>query len=237
MFPLSAAHCFQNKNQIEVVPPEHVTAHLGKFNLSVFNEPGSKSSWVSEIIIHPDWKHEDQKFDADLAVVVLGEKVGLSEFIQPVTLPPQSDGDVTGRGTIAGWGQSKNSMEFNGKYEETPMELEMPVVKPMRCLTRFPRLAEIASERMFCAGYDSETKGACFGDSGAGFYVADSSSEQFQVIGIVSSSLLADHTCDVNKFSLYTNVGWFVDWIKDKMKETEEIQWKEDELRCRQLWG
>ena len=211
-----------------------MTAHLGKFNLSVLNEPGSKSSWVSQIIIHPDWKPQDQNFDADLAVVVLGKEVEFSEFIQPVSLPPQSENDVTGRGTIAGWGQSKHSIQFNGKYEELPMELEMPVVRGAKCYPRFPRLADIASERMFCAGYDSETKGACFGDSGAGFYVSNpSSAEQFQVIGIVSSSLVDNHTCDVNKFSLNTNLQWFVDWIKNKMKQTKEIVWTEVKLTCK----
>ena len=187
---------------------------------------------MSQIIIHPDWKSQDDKFDADLAVVVMGEEVEFSEFIQPVGLPSQSDADVTGCGIIAGWGQSKNSIEFRGKYEETPNELEMPVVNAAKCYPRFPGLAEIASERMFCAGYDSETKGACFGDSGGGFYASKSQSSQFIVEGIVSSSLVDNKTCDVNKFSLYTSVGWFVDWIEDKMKETEEIQWTEVELAC-----
>ena len=229
-----AAHCFQNKGQPEVVPSQHVTAHVGKFNLNVISEPGSKSSWVSEIIIHPDWKPQDEKFDADLAVVVLGEEIQFTEFIQSVSLPQQSEDDVNGSGTIVGWGQSSNAPESYESFEETPMELEMPVLRASHCYPRFPDLARIASARMFCAGYDTETKGACLGDSGGGFYALHSTqSSRFLVKGIVSSSLLDNYrNCDVNKFSLYTNVARFVNWIGRKMKETKEISWTEVKLDC-----
>ena len=198
-----------------------MTAHLGKFNLSVFNEPGSQSSWVSQIIIHHDWKPDYQKFDADIAVVVLGEELEFTEFIKPISLPSQTEDNIIESGAILGW------------MKETPIELDMPVVEINKCYPRFPRLADRDYPHMFCAGYDSENNNAGPDSLSAGFYASESSSSPLiSVEGIVSSSIVANQTCDVNKYSLYTTVGMFVDWIKDKMKETKENQRAEVKLKC-----
>lgn len=78
-----AAHAFQGKEETEKILAEHIKAYLGKYNLIVPNESGSKTSWVSEIFIHPDWNSSAITFDADVAVIVLGEIIEFNAYIQP----------------------------------------------------------------------------------------------------------------------------------------------------------
>ena len=194
---------------------------------------------MSQILIHPDWRPENlASFDADVAVVVLGGEVKFTAYIQPVCLPPQSDAYVTGSGMVAGWGQSNSSTAFEGTHEETPIEIELPAVRASECYPRFPQLGYASSKRMFCAGYDSQARGTCLGDSGAGFYALESPLMIFQVKGIVSAAQYdCQNSCDVNKYSLYTNVGWFSEWIEDKIKETKEVGWIEVKLKCKESWS
>lgn len=113
---LSAAHCFQGKANLEKTSPVHVLVFLGKFNLEIDDEDGSKVSLVDDIIVHPDWDFNDEKFDADIAIVVLLEPVNFNGFIQPVCLPHQSNVSPIGTGVIASWGKSEHS---GAKYYDT----------------------------------------------------------------------------------------------------------------------
>jgi len=57
------------------------------------------------------------------------------------------------------------------------------------------------------------------GDSGGAFFVQQNSF--IFVKGIISSSLYnSERKCDVNRFSLFTDVPKFMDWIKAKVNQT-----------------
>lgn len=220
---LSAAHCFQNKEQVEIVPARILTAYLGKFDLDNAYEQHSESSRITQIIIHPDWKPDHLSYDADIAIVVLRDKIEFTPHIRPVCLPPRSDSEVTGSGTVVGWGLSNNSVE-SGTHEKTPIELQIPAINASHCYTRFHDLVYASSTRMFCGGYDNQGKGPCSGDSGSGYYALNSySSPSFVIQGIVSVAQVDNlKKCDVNKYSLFTNVGRFVDWIEEKTLQGDE---------------
>jgi hypothetical protein len=98
-----AAHCFQNKGERSITPAGYVAALLGKFNLNVTDEYGSKRVLVWDIILHPDWNFNEEKFNADIAVVVLDKIVLFSRQIQSVCLPQPSLEEVTGNGFVVGW--------------------------------------------------------------------------------------------------------------------------------------
>jgi secreted trypsin-like serine protease len=188
---------------------------LGKHSLNDFNELGSKNFSVFEIILHPEWSNVGEKFHADIAIVVLKEKVEFTSLIKPICLPEQDNDevDVVGTGRIVGWGR-RHQGEFHAMK---PEELEIPAIKSSKCYTKYPDLARYASENSpFCGGYENKGKGACTGDSGGGFFIFDSSINLWVVRGIVSSSVTKNINglCDVNKFHLYTNVARFVNWIK-----------------------
>jgi secreted trypsin-like serine protease len=56
----------------------------------------------------------------------------------------------------------------------------------------------------------------CAGDSGGGILVKVSN--VYYLRGIVSSSLLTnDYECDVDSYSVFTNVLKFTNWIKSKI--------------------
>jgi hypothetical protein len=181
---------------------------LGKHDLSNYNEDGAKNFSVHSIVLHPEWQWNaklNSSFHADISIVVLNEKVEFNSYIQPVCLPPQSSADLVGEGTISGWGQS-NHFE---RHAATPNELKVSIINAFYCLTRFPKLALIASTTSSCAGYENQGKGA-------------SPTSPWTVRGIVSGSLIDQNgQCDVNAFQLYTNVAQFADWIGKVMKETK----------------
>jgi secreted trypsin-like serine protease len=76
----SAAHCVEDKHrrEEEVKLPKDVVAWIGKHNLREDNEEGSVAHDVEEVIIHEDWKHYEDDFDADIALLVLKTEVDLA---------------------------------------------------------------------------------------------------------------------------------------------------------------
>lgn len=229
IFGFTAAHCFSEKGIQTQQEPENVLALLGRFNMSDRNERGSKKSSVCEIVVHPEWNYEDEKYDADIAVVVLAEQVEFSNQVQTVCLPKATNNDPVGRGTVVGWG--KSTVEADN--DETPNKLVMPVVNAFYCYTKFPKLALHSSHRAFCAGFFNEKRGSCSGDSGGGFYIADPIDYSWKIHGIVSSSLWGgEYDCDVNSFAIHTNVGLFRDWIVKEARRTTIVQWEIVEVQC-----
>lgn len=204
-------------------------ALLGKHDLSVPNEFGAKSSSIWEIILHPDWNFNVEKFDADIAVAVLTQSFRFDNQICSVCLPEKSHNEVTSEGIVVGWGKSESS----GPSESltTPTQLTVPAINASQCFTTSPKLSFFASNRAFCGGYIKEQKAPCLGDSGGGFYSRSYSS--WIVEGIVSGSLFSEeHGCDINSYSLYTNVAWFTEWIEKLVGETMETTWDLVEFKC-----
>lgn len=73
---------------------------LGRYNLDAKIELDSINARVDEIIIHPEWRAFDEKFDADLAMLVFKESVKFTDFIQPVCLPTDDSIDKYYSGTL-----------------------------------------------------------------------------------------------------------------------------------------
>lgn len=210
-----------------------MTAHLGKFNLSLPNESESHTSSVYKIIIHNDWISSAESYDADIAVIVLGETIEFNEYIRPVCLPKQTEEYVTGDGIIVGWGKSERSGIAFDSHENTPIQVVIPAVRASYCYPTFKLLAGISSPRMFCGGYENRQKGPCTGDSGGGYYSQKTPNSPFIVQGIISSAITDNiGNCDINKFTLYTNVGWFADWVKDITRKNNQITWTDVVLEC-----
>lgn len=230
-FVFIAAHCFQNKGQQSPKPAQLVLAAIGKHDLNVTSEFGSILSLVWEIVLHPEWNFNEEKFDADIAVVVLFTPIEFNRQIQPVCLPKASFDEVVGTGFVVGWGRSENT-GYN-RHESTPSQLKIPAINSSHCYTTFYILGSFSSNRAFCGGYENQGKAPCLGDSGGGFYFQDSLSKSWNVRGIVSAAMVDfDRGCDINKFSIYTNVARFVDWIGETMLKSKEISWKYIEFKC-----
>jgi secreted trypsin-like serine protease len=204
-----------------------ITAWVGKFNLSETDEKGSEAHIVWQIIIHDDYDYKTESFDADLAIMVLEEKINFEKTnAGTICLPPASSSHVSGDGSIVRWSVSEN-----------PSELQLPTVPSDVCFADELRFAEISSNRTFCAGFKNQGKSACQGESGGGFFKFDGSTSRFSLVGIISTSLYNPFgSCRLDTYSVFTDVGKFVDWIEMKIEETREIKWQKVDFECHKIW-
>jgi secreted trypsin-like serine protease len=220
-----AAHCFSEKHRREkdVKSAKDVVVWIGKHNLLVENERGSVAHGVGELFLHENWKYDSDDYDADIALLLLKTEVDLTQrqFVRIVCLPAPSQGEVTGDGTVVGFGISERSEADGERHDSTPNELTLPAVSQTQC-TEDNRFHHIYSNRTFCAGFENQGKAACKGDSGGGFYQYDRSTTRYNLAGIVSSSIYDPFGgCSINTYSMFTDVSKFVGWIQEKM----EIEW------------
>lgn len=177
------------------------------------------------IILHEDWKYDEEDFDADISLLVLRNKVELhGGFVRIICLPKASENEVSGTGNVVGWGVSERSIANGEFHDSTPNEVRLPVVTREKCIKADYRFEEISSSRTFCAGFVNQNKSMCAGDSGSGFFMFDSSTKTFSVAGIVSSSLRDEvGQCRIDVYSIFTDVTKYLTWIEDKMRQTDEI--------------
>lgn len=203
---------------------------LGRYDLSAIHEAGSRNFSVWEIILHPYWRSNEKSFEADVAVVVLEQKVEFSDVIKPVNLPKANDyNEPVGCGVVVGW---RKRNKFGYIRDTFPKELTIPIVKASHCQSIFPQLIEFASDSSFCGGYKNSSSSMCLGDTSSGIYFKDSTEESWNVGGFISATPLDKHDCDINKYSLYTNLARFTDWINTTIHQTMDIVWKPVNFTC-----
>jgi secreted trypsin-like serine protease len=236
-FFLPAAHCFFTKYSGERTWPKEVVAWVGKHNLMKNDEEDAKAHRVNhrDIMIHEGWNYYSNSFDGDLALILLDEKVDLSRryIVGVVCLPPSSSSPFIGSGTISGWGMSEWSIANWESHSMVPNDLDLPAVTNEQCTDADYRFHELMSDRTFCAGFVNQGKSACQGDNGAGFFSFDRTSRSFNLVGIVSGTLYNPmDECNVNTYTVFTDVAKFVDWINEKVEKTKNFRWQEIEFKC-----
>jgi len=185
-------------------------ALLGVFDLDRTVEAGRTANAIQKINIHPDWSTQTEAYDADIAVLVLEKTVIFSELIQPICLVIQESkiARIT-EGFVVGYGQSEDVTKF---HENIPKIIETPIHTQSHCFATYELLKGLSSGRTFCGGTGNGV-GVCKGDSGSGLYVKDG--QVYYLRGIVSSSLFnSEKGCDVNSYSVFTNVVKYVNWIE-----------------------
>lgn len=103
---VTAAHCVRSKKESYTRKAEEATFYIGKHNLESLNgEQNYIVSGVTQLIVHPNWDPNDDKYDADIAVAVLLRKVPFSKFVKPICLwtATNSYQDLVGKkGIVAG---------------------------------------------------------------------------------------------------------------------------------------
>jgi secreted trypsin-like serine protease len=172
-------------------------------------ETGRISHAVQSVNMHPDWNTLTESFDADIAVLVLEVEVVFGKFIQPVCMPNlESNIESAVTGIVVGYGKSEDDTKI---HENIPKMLRSQIHNNVNCFQDNRALARISSGRTFCGGPGNGI-GVCRGDSGGGLYVTDG--RAYYLRGIVSSSLIdGRYGCDVDTFSVFTDVLKFADWI------------------------
>lgn len=73
---------------------------LGRYNLSTPYEKGQVERKIRQIIIHPDWLRNDEKWDADIAILTLTSAVRFTSLIQPVCMSNSMKVENQVKGTV-----------------------------------------------------------------------------------------------------------------------------------------
>lgn len=207
----SAAHCIKAKTfggTLDPLPPDDVLIYLGAHDLDKRQETGRISRTVSKISTHYDWQQETERFDADIAMIVLKKRVEFNRYINPICLWTSTQDPAESTATVNGWGQSEDRSNY---FTSLPKQLEVPIHQNEDCFLHFPKLAVIASRRTICAGFASE-KGVCLGDSGHGLIIKHGGISYLR--GIVSSTLMSGMGCTITNYAVYTNVLKYHAWIE-----------------------
>ncbi|KAG9262332.1 hypothetical protein AMEX_G24097 [Astyanax mexicanus] len=194
-FILSAAHCMNQSRSITVI--------LGEFD-TLTREGREVTHAVDQVLVHMNYVPET--YHNDIALIKLVKPITFTKYILPACLPErdfaervlmqQEDGLVSGFGRV-----------FEGGPQSTILQkLTVPYVDRATCMesTKFK-----ISNRMFCAGYDQETKDACQGDSG-GPHVTKYKNTWF-VTGVVS---WGEGCARKGKYGVYTQVSKYIKWIE-----------------------
>ncbi|KAL7013240.1 hypothetical protein ACKWTF_015288 [Chironomus riparius] len=184
-----------------------IITQLGVYDLKRVVEVGRVSYAVQRINVHPDWNTLTEPFDADLAVLVLDREVTFNEFIHPICLAGVHVATIA-TGVVVGYGKSEDKTKI---HETIPKVIATPIHTNEHCFLKNSNLVKISSKRTFCGGSGTGV-GVCRGDSGSGLFVTDGSA--YYLRGIVSSSIIGGrYGCDVDSYSVFTDVAKYVNWI------------------------
>jgi len=200
-----AAHCIsgRQKGWFQVVAGAH-NIH------SILPEDTIQKRKVADM-----WKHEGYDSSIitnDVSVLKLDEPLEFNEYVQPLPLAPKGDDPAGGTICInSGWGSISHS-----SVAQMPNKLqyvEMPIVSRPDCQEDYSGVNGV-DEGMICAGIDEGGISACSGDSGGPFACPNENGTLY-LSGIVSWGMIP---CgQANRPSVYTNVGYFRDWIDEHL--------------------
>lgn len=184
---------------------------FGAHDLLDHHESSRYSLTPEKIIIHNDWNPHIKSFDADVSLLKFEEgSIHFNAFVQPICLWDSPNEPTETEGIVIGWGQSEDLTKF---HENVPKLVKVPILTNGYCLPGEGKLADLSSNRTFCAGLKNGS-GVCFGDSGGGLLIKVN--EAYHLKGIMSSSLTKGDVCDVSRYAIYTNVLKFRDWIEER---------------------
>lgn len=196
------ANIIKDKRSFEALSNTEFKVLLGAHDLSNKNEKGRLFVDINEIHINNLWSTLSKSYNADIAVLILSQKVQFSAFIEPICL----DFSITSinDGVVVGYGNSKEEMRLNGNI---PKKYSTPIITNEMCNVKYPNLTKYSSSNTFCAN-------ACFNENGQGLVVKHNGF--YFLRGLVSVAFRrGDYGCDANAYSIYTDVPKYLDWINE----------------------
>lgn len=216
---LTAAHCIE-----DLVPtdPSPIAVYFGSTSL----EAGGRIVDIATIYAHPDYRG------------VGADDIALLELSAPIDAPAvplataRTARDLERRNTdavVTGWGNTPGQEEVSGTiggkggdsvvqtldvFDTSALLLaaEVPIVRNARC-------DEDDDPEAICAGYRDEMIDACAGDSGGPLHAQ--TRDGYVQIGLVSGGTLCVE--DGERFSTYTRVSAYEEWIRATMAGETEV--------------
>lgn len=211
---ISAMHCFWDRRYNEPYSPTFFRVAAGK-TFSDFTAVESSLSFNVKEIIYVKDKYADysNNYLGDIALLILDPMIEFRSGISPICIPYGLELEdkivpVGWEGIIAGFGRTSN----NGLISERLKSIELPAVERNHCKqeTGLP----LTSDK-FCAGYLNQGISVCEGDSGGGWVHAkvENGRKIHYLRGIVSTGVNKDNSCDNNKYSTFTNILHYDEFI------------------------
>ncbi|XP_033945085.1 polyserase-2 [Pseudochaenichthys georgianus] len=151
---LTAAHCFSSPGTANLL------VYLGRQNQEGAN-PNEVSRTVTQIIIHPDYRANDN--DNDICLLKLSSPVPFNNYIAPVCLAASTSTFFNGTDSwVTGWGDIATQTPL--PFPKSLMEVEVPIVGNRQCKCDYG--VNTITDNMICAGLRAGGKDSCQGDSG-----------------------------------------------------------------------
>ncbi|XP_023211840.1 limulus clotting factor C-like [Centruroides sculpturatus] len=219
---VTAAHCVTKSNTTSAQPNSAFKVFFGKLYRHTSGHTVQERD-VERLIIHESFNAVT--LDSDIALMEVKPLI-LTQFVRPVCLTTngisQRNLEYERIGIVTGWGKDEK-----GKNSDILKVTNLTVISRRSC--RESNNLEI-TENMFCAGTpgDRPTTDACTGDSGGPmvFPVQSEGRMRWYLEGIISWG--ASEGCATpNRFSGFTKVSQFIDWIH--LYITEVTGWGKDE--------
>ncbi|XP_011497935.1 PREDICTED: trypsin-1-like [Ceratosolen solmsi marchali] len=199
-YVITAAHCLRKlkRSKIRII--------LGDHDQFVTSDGQAIMRAVAAVIRHRNF--DTESYNHDVALLKLRRPVIFSKTIRPVCLPRPGSDPAGKRGTVVGWGRTKEGGMLAGIVQE----VAVPVLTLDQCRKMKYRANRI-TENMICAGNGSQD--SCQGDSGGPLLVDEGG--RLEIAGIVSWGV----GCGRPGYpGVYTRVTRYLNWIHINMKET-----------------
>ncbi|XP_013813325.1 ovochymase-2 [Apteryx mantelli] len=206
---VTAAHCFNSKEQYR----DLWTVVTGLHDLA--EQEYRQKRTVKQFIIHPSFNKTTM--DCDIALLRLTEPLEFNHYVRPVCLPAKEEPIQPSRVCIVtGWGAQAGDREKGKKLHQ----LEVPILVLDTCQSYYVNFPSKVTQKMICAGFPlEEGKDSCTGDSGGPLVCPSEDDSGFYTLNGITSWGLG---CGKKSYpGVYTNVGVFVDWIKQSVNSSD----------------
>jgi len=197
---VTAAHCVDGDSASQLAI---------RYNTLLHNSGGTLVN-VASLFMHE--QYDPYEIDNDVAVLNLAAALDLSlPNAGSVSLPDQGQDPVEGADvTVSGWGTLS---EGSGSLPTALQVVNVPIVGRPKCNTQYASFGGI-TDQMICAGVDEGGKDACQGDSGGPLV------GQVNGVNVLWGATSWGYGCArANYAGVYTRVGIFVNWIRERIIE------------------
>lgn len=202
---LTAAHCSGAPASRYVLIPGFYSFNITPTRSDLFT--------VSRVAIHPDYNDATSANDAAVMTLVRPYARGVSAVLSG------TDKLVGKQGTVIGTGLTSTDPQ---QSPTTLQEVEAPITSNSSCNDRYAQFAGVRpiQSNMMCAGFLTEGRGSCSGDSGSALFV--DVEDQRVVSGVVSFGF---RQCELNRATqVYSRVTSFTDFIRAESPNTVFVE-------------
>lgn len=219
---ISAAHCLWDESEKTIFPENNFRVGVGKSRRSFYEkeELDYQLLKIKKFYVHSTYGHASKLYLDDISILLLDGFIIFRPHVKPICLEYDlRDADLilppNTTGIVAGWGY-----EETGSPSEDLKVIEIPYIDYHTCLAGASESYKsfIVSDK-FCGGYLNLNLSVCRGDSGGGWVYSKmvNGKKRYFLRGIVSNGENLNNNCDPNKYTAFTSVEFFFEWILDKI--------------------